>query len=131
MGHDVALAGLRAYLREPEDFGAAHALHQPCQRASRDIETHAAKLPPDLPDAIGPPVLFKHPKDIGAQRPIPAGRIWQPGRIAPPGQMFIAGGWGNPLHAAARLGPARIPVRIPVRVDETHLSLLMKRYPWR
>lgn len=50
----------------------AHALHQACHRASRDIEAFTAKLPPDLPDAIDPPVLFEDPKNLRAQRLVPA-----------------------------------------------------------
>ena len=36
-----------------------HALHQPCDSAAGNMETLAAKLPPDLPHAVDPPFLFE------------------------------------------------------------------------
>ena len=83
-----------------------HAFHQPRHRVSRDIEALAAKLPPDLPDALDPPVLFEDPKDLGAQSLVPACTIRQPRRIGPPRQMFIRGGRGDRQHAANRPSPS-------------------------
>ena len=59
----------------PDNALNTHALHQPGHRASRDIEALSAKLPPHLPDAVDPPVLFKHATDLGAQRLIRAGTV--------------------------------------------------------
>lgn len=77
-----------------------HVLHEPRNCAARDIEALAAKLPPNFPNPMDPPVLFRAPEDLGAQRLVPAGTI------RPPGQMFIIGGRGNRQHAADRPCPA-------------------------
>jgi hypothetical protein len=50
-------------------------LHEPRRRASGNIEAFAARLPPNLQDAVVPPVLFEDPKDLGAQSLVPARTI--------------------------------------------------------
>jgi len=56
-----------------DDALNAHVLHQPGHRATRDIETFPDELPPDLSDAIDPPVLFENTADLRAQNFITAG----------------------------------------------------------
>ena len=100
----------------PDNALNAHTLHQPCHRASGDIEALAAQLPPDLPDAVDPPVLFEYPQDLGAQGRVSTCPIRQPRWFSPPRQMVIVGGRGDRQNLADRLDP----VRIPMRVDERH-----------
>jgi len=52
-----------------------HALHQPCRRASRDIEACPIQLPPDLAHAVYPPVLCEDALDLGPQDCVAAGTI--------------------------------------------------------
>lgn len=67
------LVGDRCPVRlAPDNALNTHALHQPPDRAAGDIEAFAAKLPPDLPDAVDPRVLFEHATNLGAQRLVPA-----------------------------------------------------------
>jgi len=69
--------------RRPVRFAAddaldAHVRHQPCHRATRDTEEALPdELPPDLADAMDPPVLFENPPDLGPRGLIAAGTIRQ------------------------------------------------------
>jgi hypothetical protein len=56
-----------------------HALDKPCDRAAGNIETLAAMLPSDLPDAVDPPVLFDDPMDIWAQSLVQSGHMFDIG----------------------------------------------------
>src|SRR5690606_17263882 len=94
----------------------AHVLHQPCHRAASDIEALAAQLVPDLAQAVDAPVVLENTPYLGAQRLVPFGTIRQPRRVGTFGQMVIIGGRGDRQNVADRLDP----VRIPMRVDETH-----------
>ena len=124
------LVGDRRPMRlAPDNALNTHALHQPGDRAAGDIEALAAQLVPDLAHAVDAPVLFENTADLGAQGFIEAGAVRQAGWISPLRQMIIVGGWGNRQHVADRPSPWSLepvafpwlhPVRIPVRVDETH-----------
>jgi hypothetical protein len=67
-----------------------HALHQPCHRASGDIEALAAELPPDLAHAVDAPVLLEDTPDLGPQRHVPARTVRPPCRIRLPGEMIVS-----------------------------------------
>ena len=54
--------------------------------------------------------------DLGAQIFVPARASGPPGWIGPLCQMVVTGGRGDRQHVADRLDP----VRITMRVDETH-----------
>lgn len=68
----------RTYSKLRDSVGASdvtlnmHALDQPGDRVAGDIKTLAAKLRPDLPGAVDPPVLFEDPMDPGTQSLISA-----------------------------------------------------------
>ena len=94
----------------------AHALHQPCHRASGNIEAFSAQLPPDLAHAVDAPVLLEHAQDLWPQGLVPARPVGLPRGIGPLRQMIVIGGRGNRQHAADRLDP----VCIPMRVNERH-----------
>src|SRR5690606_17926388 len=85
-------------------------------RAASDIEALAAQLVPDLAQAVDAPVVLENTPYLGAQRLVPFGTIRQPRRVGTFGQMVIIGGRGDRQNVADRLDP----VRIPMRVDETH-----------
>ena len=104
-GNGASLSGIVVLCCFPRDPLNTNALYEPCHRASRDIVALAAKLPPNLAGAIDPSVLFEDPKDLGAQRLVPARTIRQPPRIGPLGQMFLVGGRRDRQHAANRLDP--------------------------
>lgn len=65
------LADLEPYRRSmrlaTDDALNSHVFHQPCHSATRDIEVLPDELPPDLADAIDPPVLLEHTSDLGPQ----------------------------------------------------------------
>ena len=91
-------------------------LHQPPDRATRDVEAFAAQLPPDLAHAIDPIVIFKDPQDLGAQRIVTARPVGLSRRVGPLRQMAVVGGRGDRQHAADRLDP----MHPPMRIDERH-----------
>jgi hypothetical protein len=52
----------------PDNALNAHALHQPRDRATGDIETFAPQLSPDLPHTVDPPVLLENPANLVPKR---------------------------------------------------------------
>ena len=99
----------------PDNVWNPHVLHQPRQRASRDIEALVAKLPPDLPDAIDLPVPFEDSKDLGAQRLVAARPIRQSGRISARFSRSSAF-----LRSAISVGmPARLPLSTSAFLTES------------
>jgi hypothetical protein len=51
----------------------------PACRAAGDVNTLPLQLPPDLPNAIDPPVLFENPPDLGPQCLVTPGTVRQTG----------------------------------------------------
>lgn len=93
-----------------------HALHQPGNRAAGDVKTFPLQLPPDLPHAIDPPVLFENTQDLGPQCLVTPGTVRQSGRISPLRQVLIIRGRGNRQDSAERLDP----MLTAMHVDKGH-----------
>lgn len=82
-----------------------HTLHQPCHRASGNIEAFPTKLTPDLAHAVDTPVLFEDTPDLRLQRRVAPGTLRLPIRIGPLRQVIVIGGRGDRQNLANRLDP--------------------------
>src|SRR5690606_15838902 len=90
----------------------AHALHQPGDSTTGNVEALPLHLPPDLAYAVDAEVLVEHPPNLLLQDLIPLCTGWQSGRIGPPGGMLVPGRRGDRQHTADRLDPVRIAVSV-------------------
>lgn len=75
----------------PDGALNTHALHQPGHRATGHIEALAAKLVPNLANAVDSPVLFEDAQNLRPQRLVSARTTRQQGGISPLGQVIVVG----------------------------------------
>ena len=99
-----------------DDALNTHPLHQPGHGAAGNREAFPIQLTPDLAHAVDAPVLLEDALDLGPQDCVAPGTIRQPGRIGPPRQVIVVGGWGDRQNSADRLDPVRLTLIVPLGV---------------
>ena len=89
--------------------------HQPCRGAACDPDSFAVELPPDFPHAVDLEIILPDPADL---RPKPSVAL-RAGRetigIGPASGVLVIGRWGDRQHAADRLDPMDLAMRVDER----------------
>jgi hypothetical protein len=106
----------------------------PSCRAAGDVNTFPLQLPPELPNAIDPPVLFENPPDLGLQCLVTPGTVRQTGSD-PPASSGAHNTWrrtkvthtyrktGNLRAVQLLLGPTKMDSTVRYLGDELEEAL--------
>ena len=99
--HLIQRTGLGLVRDRSPDFATTNdtldpnVLHQPCHRASGNIEAFAAHLMPDLADPVDLVVLFPDARHLRPQRHVALSPIRKKVRVLPLGKVVVERGGGD------------------------------------